>query len=77
MMNFCVYDMRVIGLLSVCHMMSWLCHVVFVELSNGVHDMMSCLCLPRCRFISVSAIFGQTLYILFIGKVMPEFFMRV
>jgi len=59
----------------VCHMMSWLC-VVFVESSNGVHDMMSCLCLPKCRFISVSVNFGQTLYSIY-REGHADFFMRV
>ena len=51
---------------------------VFVESSNDVHDMMKvAYVLPKCRFISVSVNFGQTLYVLFLGKVMPNFCKRV
>jgi hypothetical protein len=30
--------------------------------------------LPKCRFISVSVNFEQTQYVLFLGKVMPKFY---
>ena len=33
--------------------------------------------LPKCLFISVSANFGQTLYVLFLGKVMQNFCMTL
>ena len=33
--------------------------------------------LPKCRFISVSANFEQTRYVLFLGKVMPNFYMTL
>ena len=33
--------------------------------------------LPKCRFISVSVNFEQTQYVLFLGKVMPKFYMTL
>ena len=42
-----------------------------------VCDMRVAYVLPKCRFISVSANFGQTLYVLFLGKVMPNFCMTL
>ena len=33
--------------------------------------------LPKCRFVSVLVNFGQTQYVLFLGKVMPNFCMNL
>ena len=80
MMTFCVYH----TLSEVnCVMFDMMIELV-MYLSNHrmmhmcVHDMMKvAYVLPKCQFISVSANFGQTLYVLFLGKIMPNFCKRV
>ena len=78
MMTFCVYDTL--------REVNWIMFDMMIEfvmyLSNHrmmcAHDMMKvAYVLPKCRFISVSANFGQTLYVLFLGKIMPNFCKRV
>ena len=47
----------------------FICRIVF--------DMRVAYVLPKCRFISVSVNFEQTQYVLFLGKVMPKFYMTL
>ena len=62
-------DIMEIVLVAIVAAYMFVCRIVF--------DMRVAYVLPKCRFISVSANFGQTLYVLFLGKVMPNFCMTL